>query len=318
MTVFKGFFKRDASAPDWADFFEGDDFQTFVALIEAELRRLQIPFELGAGTVRVEFEGQTPQLLGLQNLAQLCHREPRESWPVTIADHFQNVLRSQQEGAEITALAADLARVRTLLKIRIYGGSPGGEAMERMVCRPLAEGLIAALVYDLPSSVCSVDRDATAAWGLDDDALFDLALQNVGNEPAPSRRTVDLGGGAQLTAILGETFFTASQALCLQDFLDAPAPHGALVALPHRHCLLFHPIRDGKVIAAVNGIIPMAFGMFREGPGSISPSLYWWQAGRFTLLPSEMTEAHMTFTPPDAFVAVLEKLGSTKARGPLN
>jgi hypothetical protein len=318
VTVFKGFFKRDASAPDWADFFEGDDFKVFVELIEVELRRLRIPFELGAGTVRVEFEGQTPQLLGLQNLAQLCHREPREAWPTTIADHFQNVLRSQQEGAEITALAADFARVRPLLKIRVYGGSPGGEALEKMVCRPLAEGLVATLVYDLPSSVCSVDRGATAAWGLDDDALFDLALQNVAREPAPSVRSVDLGGGAILTAVLGETFFTASQALRLQHFLDAPPPHGALVALPHRHCLLFHPIRDGRVIQAVNGIIPMAFGMFREGPGSISPSLYWWRAGQFTLLPSEMTEAHMTFTPPAAFVAVLEKLGSTRPRGPLN
>lgn len=318
MSGFKGFFKGNASAPGWASFFQADELAAFLALIEAELQRLKLPYVLGEGTVQVDLGGSEPQSLGLQNVAQLCHREPRALWPDMVAEHFENVLRSQREGAAVAAHAADFDQVRSLLKVRIYGGSQGPEAMEKMVCRPLAEGLVAALVYDLPSSVCSIDRPTTLPWGLSDDELFAVALENVAQEPAPSVRQVEIGGGAHLTALLGETFFTASQALRLERFLDAPAPHGVLLAVPHRHCVLFHPIRDARVIQAVNGIIPMAFGMYREGPGSISPSLYWWRAGRLLLLPSEMTEARMTFSPPEAFTAILDPLLRTKDRGPLN
>jgi hypothetical protein len=54
------------------------------------------------------------------------------------------------------------------------------------------------------------------------------------------------------TACTGESFFTASFALMLDELEGATSPHGTLVAIPHRHTLLFHAIRSSDAIFAVN------------------------------------------------------------------
>ena len=52
--------------------------------------------------------------------------------------------------------------------------------------------------------------------------------------------------------------------------------------------------------------------MYREGPGSISPHLYWWREGRFAQLPSKVTATSVTFSPPDVFVSeVLDRLSES-------
>jgi hypothetical protein len=94
----------------------------------------------------------------------------------------------------------------------------------------------------------------------------------------------------------------------LEDYVKE-APFGALAAAPHRHAVLYHVIRDRSAIKAINAMIPAAFGMFQEGPGSISPNLYWWQSGRLTLLPSRVTAKSIEFAPPPEFVEnVLNRL----------
>ena len=47
----------------------------------------------------------------------------------------------------------------------------------------------------------------------------------------------------------------------------------------------------GGLVAAA---LPMAIGIFQEGPGSVSPSVYWWREaawwheGQFTRIPAEI------------------------------
>jgi hypothetical protein len=42
----------------------------------------------------------------------------------------------------------------------------------------------------------------------------------------------------------------------------------------------------------------------------ISPSIYWWHAGSFELLPSELNGGTMAFRPPDTFVEMLNRLAA--------
>ncbi len=81
--------------------------------------------------------------------------------------------------------------------------------------------------------------------------------------------------------------------------------HGAIVSVPHRHALLFHVIRDGKVVDAVNWLVPLAAAMYREGPGSISPALYWWHAGALSLLPTRFDGRQIDVAPPPEFRQLL-------------
>jgi len=48
--------------------------------------------------------------------------------------------------------------------------------------RPIAEGVVATLVDDLPNAIASVSAEAIAAWGLRTEDLLRLALENVRKE----------------------------------------------------------------------------------------------------------------------------------------
>ena len=56
-------------------------------------------------------------------------------------------------------------------------------------------------------------------------------------------------------------------------------------------------------------MVVMASNLCAEGPGSISPNLFWWRDGQIRTLPTRETDEHYEFVPPDDFVNdVLEKL----------
>jgi hypothetical protein len=50
--------------------------------------------------------------------------------------------------------------------------------------------------------------------------------------------------------------------------------------------------------------------MEREGPGSITPNLYWYRDGRFTLLPYEIANKQFNFRPPDELVDLMNQLAA--------
>jgi hypothetical protein len=115
--------------------------------------------------------------------------------------------------------------------------------------------------------------------------------------------------GCKIEALMGDSFFTASHALFLEEYLPEPVPElGALVAIPHRHLVIYHPIVDKTALAALQVMLPMAIGIFQEGPGSVSPSVYWWREaawwheGQFTRIPAEIDGKKLQVYPPNEFV----------------
>ena len=305
------FFGSRDDVPDWAKFFTPDEYRGFLEDLSLELARRSLKFELGDGTVHVAPPGMEGSDYGLLNLAQTCHATGRSEWPSTIREHFDNAFRSSRDAQEIDARAGALENVREWIKVRLYHTdylSQMGDA--GLIHRQPADGLIETLVYDLPGSVRTVPPDHAKAWGVGVDELFRVGLDNVRAEkPAPVLQTFDVGKGAVIRALVGDSFFTASHILFLEEHLDGTPEFGALVAAPHRHAALFYPITDMGVLAAVNSMIPIAFGMYQEGPGSLSPGIYWWRAGRLMLLPTKVTAQSITFSPPDDFVAeVLNRL----------
>jgi len=310
MSLLGRFFGSRDDVPAWARFFPAEDYRSFLEAVEADLRRRGAPFEMGDGTVRAGPAGGPSADYGLLNLAQVCHATPPGEWGSTIAAHFDNAFSSDAEADALDARARSLDDVRACLKVRLYHPDYRAQVgADHLVHRVPAEGLVETLVYDLPGTVRTVPPEHVGTWGRPLDELFGIGLGNVRSEPRPDLQRLDLGHGATCSAIVGDSFFVASHALFLGDYLEASARFGALVSIPHRHAVLFHPIADMKVILAINSLIPVTFGMYQEGPGSISDSLYWWRDGRFTRLPSKVTAQSVTFEPPDEFVdEVLNKL----------
>ena len=311
VTLIGRFFGSRDDVPDWAKFFAPAEYLAFLEALSLELDCRGLRFELGDGTVHVAPPGGEESDYGLLNLAQTCHATSRTEWPSTIREHFDNAFRSSRDAQEIDAKADSLDNVRAWLKVRLYHtdylSQMGGSGL---VHRRPAEGLIETLVYDLPGSVRTVPPDHVRSWGLPEAELFRLGLANVRSErPGPLVQSFDVGKGAVIRALVGDSFFTASHILFLEEHLGGTPEFGALVAVPHRHAALFYPISDLGVMAAVNSMIPIAFGMYQEGPGSLSPGIYWWRPGRLRLLPTKVTAQSITFSPPDEFVAeVLDRL----------
>jgi hypothetical protein len=308
-----GFLRRlrgsRTDVPEWAAFFRPDEYEAFVRLVEDDLRRRGLRFELEDGIALVDHGEEEPNRLGLMNLAQRCQTMDRSDWPAAISEHFSAMMSIT--GRDLDALAADYEQASRILRLRLYpdesmgGLTPGGDGA---VLRRLAPGVLTGLVYDFPDSVASVSETQLADWRRPEAEVIDLARANTLAEPPPLQDTVDTDDGATFETMLGDSFYVASRLLGLADLLPTTITNGALVGVPNRHALLWHPIEDLRVVRAMTAMAPLIQGLFRDGPGSISNQLYWWRNGEVVHLPIAPNRKGFDFSPPDDFVALLNRL----------
>ncbi len=238
--------------------------------------------------------------IGLVNLRQMAHQMPREEWPALVADHLGTLVTAAEHPLDIR----DFDCVRHLVRTRVY---PAGAANGRALYRELAPGLLEVLVADTPTTVRMIRRDETTDWPATVPELFALGYDNVRDDEPLEREDHDMEGVA-VTLLHGDTFYAATHSLWLPDYVEV-GEHGALVVLPTRHTLAVYPIRDDGAIMATEKLRTFAQRAYEDGPGSLSPELYWWRSGRLTHVKSRLSERSLDLFPTPEFVAMLETLG---------
>ncbi|WP_433179392.1 immunity 49 family protein [Actinoallomurus sp. CA-150999] len=246
------------------------------------------------------------RLSPLTTLAQRCRTTPEEHWPELVAEHFARLEGASQggEGRE------ELLR-QSYLRL-VSGDAFAGDAADHFrYTRPVAEDLLLALALNAPTSVRILsDADVTRA-GLDE--LWAAGRANLLGEPV---KHTEMRGrsGALLHSVSGDSHFVASKALVLSELAQAVTGRelpeaGALVAVPTRHLLAFHPIVDGTVVDAVNDLSDYALGAYQDGPGSLTPRLYWWHRGRLVCLTVVDHESRsLSIQPPQELLAMMKQL----------
>lgn len=295
--------------PAWAQPMSKAEADAFLAAVREELGRRGLEAEMGDAAIRVKRNGAWNEY-GLGNLAQLCHQVGRGEWRPTIASHFDNLFAAEDADAEVRERARTFEGIRDVFKLRLYpGASLGGMDPAAPASWELAPGLTAAFVYDLPTSVATANPEQVAAWNRSHEELLTVALDNVRRD-AVETQTVGDGGPSAVRACVADHFFVASHALLLDELLRDTGVDQAVLAVPHRHALLYAPMGDASIVRSINRLIPTAVSMFQQGPGSISPGLYWWRAGVVTLLPAEFDGRNVAFRPPDEFVEALNRLAA--------
>ena len=185
--------------------------------------------------------------------------------------------------------------------------------------RLVADGLVFAYALDRPTDVrILTDPDVER---VDQEELGQAAYENlmripVTHEEIPFEGTV-------LHSFYGESHFVGSQALFLsaavRKVTGASLPHaGALVVMPSRHNLVYHPIADGTVVDAVNNLAAYALGAFEDGPGALSPRVYWWHRGSLKSL-TVIDEDTRSFSiqPPPHLLDLMKGLISLDRAGRL-
>lgn len=306
---------RTAEPPRWAKFMRDGEWAVFLAAVEAELRRRNWRYRLEDGYVWAPWGAEpdaTDEALSLLNLAQLCHAAGPDQFHRVIVSHFDALVAGRKDRLLADTLAGDLALARPHLKLRLYARETFRADADQFIVRDVADDLCGVLCFDLPSNVVTVNAESLDRWGCSADEVWYQALANLRRTEHGVVDDVDVGG-AVLRAMTGDSFFIASNLLLLDDFIASKSPWGALAAVPNRHTLVFHPIHDLTVLRAIDAMVVMASSMCAEGPGSISPNLFWWRDGALRTLPSVEADDHFEFVPPDDFVTeVLEPLAARK------
>lgn len=299
--------------PRWARFMRDGEWAGFLVAVEDELRRRGWRYRLEDGYVWAPWGGEEDEALSLLNLAQLCHAAGPEQFPKVIVNHFDALVAGRKDRELADTLASDLVAARPHLKVRLYPRDTFHGDGEQFVVRDIADDLSAVLCFDLPSNVVTVNADSLARWNCTADEVWYQALANMRRTEKLDVDDVDVGG-AILKAMTGDSFFVASNLLLLGDYLEPDLKWGALAAVPNRHTLVFHPITDLTALRAIDAMVVMASGMCAEGPGSISPNLFWWRDGTLRTLPTVEADDHFEFVPPDDFVTeVLEPLAERQS-----
>ncbi|MBO8190142.1 immunity 49 family protein [Streptomyces oryzae] len=251
----------------------------------------------------------------LRSLAQQCRHTPQERWPELVAAHFAN-LADASAGGEDAGELLRAAYPRLLPAEALTPDLAGAMSYARVV----ADGLVFGYALDGATSVRVLTDQDVARAGLQE--LGRAAYANLTQLPV-EHAEVPLDGGALLHSVYGDSPFVASKALFLSELArqltgEQLPDAGALVVVPTRHLLAYHPIADGTVVDAVNGLAAYAFGAYEDGPGSLSPRLYWWHQGSLTSL-TVIDDDARTFSvqPPPKLLGAMKSLVGLDSAGRL-
>ena len=258
---------------------EADDFRRIVATSFATVGR-----DVAVYPDHVEDSGGTT--FGLWNIGALCAGSDSTEWPTLIDEHVQLVTTPPQDLADLSH--EDLEE--GLFLHLVQSGSlrnPDDLAYARVV----APGLLEVLAVDLPDSVATPSRAEVAERGMLG-GLIDLARTNLRGLLASGTLDAEVvNTGAAYTAVTGDSLFTASLALVLQDVIEHVSGetfegHGTLVAVPFRKRLLYRSVDAPDAALALRSMLKEAFDGYRRQPGPLSPNVYWVRGNRWSQITS--------------------------------
>jgi len=296
--------------PAWARVLGPQGYHTFVALVENYFagRQIAVQLDMKEGLLRPQLnDAEQSSVFGLQNIAQTCSQADRDQWHDLIHSHFDCIFAASDDQNALRIDVSVFDTVRDNVRARLYPLELEQQSVET-VHRDGPEGTLEVIVVDLPKSVRTVSRSEAAEWGMSRDELFELGRRNLAERTSVQMHTVEIQAGIELLAFMGDAYYAASHALLLDKHLQGDLSHGALVGIPRRDVLLAHPIRNIGAADAISSMLQAILHWHAEGPGSLSPLLYWYRAGEFVTLTYTIEDNALDFTPPLEFLDMLKML----------
>jgi hypothetical protein len=299
---------NETNVPDWASFFDSNEYAAFIEEIDNYFKSLNLPYEIADGAVFTDETVFGFSNLGLVNMAQVCKQAGPAHYKEIIADHFGSVMRINQFEKEFSKIADNFEEVKKHIGVRLYNKehvSFIGE--ENVVGKDFAGDIYAMLIFDLPDSVKNITPGQLPIWNKTADELFDIGIENIKNNYPFSISREDFGE-FQIWFAHGNHFFTPNIVFDMENRPELVGSKGALIGLPHRHAALIYPIENLEVIKAIHGLIATTYGMNLEGPGSLSNNLFWYKDKTWTVLPYFVEDERLQIHPPESFLELLNEL----------
>ena len=308
-----GFFKgkkENIVVPEWANFFTSSEYQKFIDLVTDYFKTQGEKIVIEDGVAIIPGKEKGYGQYGLQNISQRCRQYEQKDWKELVFGHFDAMYQGEKFMEEFNKKVDHYEQIKQYLGVRIYNTEYQKLAQKiEPVKRDVAEDVVAMLVYDLPTTVMNLQAEHPAKWGKTIDELFEVGLKNIRDNYEVDFKVND-SPGFPIWFATSEHFFTLNVALEMERYSHVVGKQGALVGLPNRHTAVFHPINNLDVVKAVNVMIPVINRMYNEGPGSVSPNLYWYINGDFIQIPYKLTENSLQVSPPNRFAELLNELGN--------
>jgi hypothetical protein len=279
--------------PEWASFFTPERYALFIDRAGAVLRERGVPYELQPDRGRW-VEGEPAREFGLVDLAQVANQAAAEEWDELIRHYVAGLTQGAAPVPE------DLPTLRPLLKVRLY--APETIANVPTVKIPLADGLVIVLAVDRPESTHPLDSAHARRLGIASEELFDIGMANVRAEVQAERSDREFRNGGRIVSLASDDFFTTSLALALDEYAGPEPEQGFLVAVPNRHEILAVPLESGRSLGVLPALVSVARDLFRQGPGSLSPFVYWVRRRRWARLEIEDSDRGVGVAGPEGFV----------------
>ncbi|MEM9865810.1 MAG: hypothetical protein AAF938_29660 [Myxococcota bacterium] len=300
-------------AREWEARLDASDRPAFRTALHAAVEHTPATLDTLAGHVTL---GRVR--VGLEALADSCLDVAPAKYEDVLTAQIAALIQANEDAASMDTRFANLSAIESSLRLRLHRQKDVSSA--RRIARTISytespkgersadeDDLIAVLVSDEQSRIVTIDSAWTQNWETPLDAVLDRAAAQTAAEDA-SVDEFSLGP-VRFRSLVGDGYYVASHALQLSRFID-PTEYGVLFAVPHRHAVLLHRIEDHHVVDAIEALLPVAEGMFNDGPGSISDELFWWRNGRVLRLPVAREEGgqRKVRLPPSFVSAVLSPI----------
>jgi hypothetical protein len=286
--------------PEIMHFMTASDYRVFCDKVEQQLKQLGQAYNLDRREGSYGLQSKPGMHLGLANLAQLCNQLPKAEWDESINQHIRSLLSQSPDGSAPTTFQD----AKTGMKVRL-APLDFNVPLDILVTCPMSDSFHTYFAHDLPNSVESLKAETFQSWNVSRRELWDLALKNIWEQDPVSHETIAFGD-SNLELLAADSLFAASHLFMLErHFPDAPKA-GLIVAVPNRHAILCKRLEAVDSMQALGGMKFLATKMFEDGPGSISPEVFWWRPGRLEKLEVTLSDRGVDFTPTQEFIDLWE------------
>lgn len=297
----------DSPVPPWAaSLATPERLAAFVGAVERYFQLRGTKATVNEGVVNLGEGEEAERRYGLTNVLQMCAGSPEEEWPGLVASHFDTAQRVQERAQEIDAVADDFDKISAMLRIRLFDAGSLGPVANHAVAREDIPGVFSVLMFDLPEGSQSVPRDMAAKWSRSDADLLGLALKNVRDTvPAQPRLITDQDPDGAW-CLETDSIYGSSLALGMEEFAEMLGAFGAYVTMPLRNLVIAQPLNDSDQFQRIAGLSMFAAKLDADGPGSMSPRVWWFRAGVWIHMPYEIGEESISLSPPQEWIDLLE------------
>jgi hypothetical protein len=248
---------------------------------------------------------------GLTNVAAACRTAPAKNWPDIVTWHVDRVLRALDAP---TVADLDDETVLSRVFVRLMGTSMVPDLSWYGYRRELGGDLIEVLALDSEDSVTLLSDHDVARFGVQ--SLRESGLVNLLAEPFGEWERIEVAPGAAFGLLVGESVFTASRLLTLNDVLrrtlgEISTPDGVLVCVPTRHQLAVHVLADETVMPVLPAMARLALTGYDDGVGPVSPHLFWYRSGQLQPLSRLDEDGALHIEVDGRFAEVLSRLTGT-------